>query len=88
MSSITENDRGYAENITGEVFITDQRPKFTGSYSDIYIGRFRNNAVRPQNAQVDKHEANASYQVAVKIIKLVRPKSLKAMQRIRRSVIK
>jgi hypothetical protein len=54
-----ENDIGYDEltNISDEVFITDQRPKFTGTYSDVYIGRFRNKTVRPQNAQVDKHEA-------------------------------
>ena len=54
-----ENDFGYAEplNISVGVTITDQRPKFTGIYSDIYIGRFRNETVRTQNAQVDKHEA-------------------------------
>jgi hypothetical protein len=60
MSSIIENDLGYAEplNISVEVTITHQRPKFTGTYSDIYIGKFRDETVSPQNAQVDKHEAD------------------------------
>ena len=60
MSSIMEIDFGYAEplNISVGVTITDQRPKFAGTYSDIYIGRFRNETVRIQNAQVDKHEAD------------------------------
>ena len=62
MSSIMETDIGYAEplNISVEVTITDQRPKFTGTYSDIYIGRFRNEIVRTQNAQVDKYGADVT----------------------------
>jgi hypothetical protein len=50
MSSIIENDMGYAEllDISAEVSITDHRPKFTGTYSDIYIGRFRDEMVRLQ----------------------------------------
>ena len=63
MSSIMENDLGYAEplNISVEVTITHQRPRFTGTYSDIYIGRFRNETVRTQNAQVDKHGTELAF---------------------------
>ena len=55
-----ENDFGYAEplNISVEVTVTHQRPRFTGTYSDIYIGKFRNETVRPRDAKVNKHGAN------------------------------
>jgi hypothetical protein len=36
-------------DITSEVTITEARARFTGTYSDIHVGRFRNQIVRLQN---------------------------------------
>ena len=47
-------------DISTEVTITDPRPRFTGTYSDVYIGQFRNQTVHQQNADVHEHEADAS----------------------------
>lgn len=33
------------EDISSEVTIIEPRPRFTGTYSDILIGRFRNRTV-------------------------------------------
>jgi hypothetical protein len=46
------------QDISGELTITDQRPRFIGTYSDIYIGRIRNETVRPRNSQTDEREAD------------------------------
>jgi hypothetical protein len=66
-----------------EVSLTDEpTAKFTGNYSDVYIGRFRNEKVRPPDLALNKHEIDACLQVAVKIIKHIRGISLETMQRV------
>jgi hypothetical protein len=37
---------GPTANVASEVTITEARAKFTGTYSDIHVGRFRNQTVR------------------------------------------
>ena len=66
-----------------EVAITEPRPRFNGAYSDVWIGRSGNKNVRQHHAQFSEHNADASIQVAVKIIKHLRCKSLESMQRVR-----
>jgi hypothetical protein len=36
-------------NIASEVTIIEARPRFTGTYSDIHVGRFQNQTVGLQN---------------------------------------
>jgi hypothetical protein len=36
-------------DIASEVTITEARARFTGTYSDVHVGRFRNQIVRLQN---------------------------------------
>jgi len=47
-----EEDKGRARamDITLEVFITELEPRFTGNFSDVYIGQFRDKRVRLQSA--------------------------------------
>jgi hypothetical protein len=66
-----------------EVSLIDEpTAKFTGNYSDVHIGRFRNEKVRLLDPALTKHEADGCLQVAVKIIKHISGASLETMQRV------
>jgi hypothetical protein len=46
-------------NIASEVTITEPRARFTGTYSDIHVGRFRNQTVLLQNTRLNELDTDA-----------------------------
>lgn len=55
--SIQEVDQDTPQDLSDEVFIKQYRPRFTGTYSDVYIGTFRHMIVCDLS-QMDRNDAD------------------------------
>jgi len=55
-----DNEYIEIDNIAVEITLIEPWARFHGGYSDVYIGRFRNENARIPDAPANKHEADAS----------------------------